>query len=318
MRAPIFQKVDVDKKPIGYLEPGSVVEILAVQLDKHNHKKMEHSRGWTPLKNAGGALFFERLDKSLEPAPVSSPTKAVQSTVESVYFGGPGSVGLRVSAVQREIIVDQIYADSQAAAFSETVKVGQCICAVVPQTASPAAPLWSRDEGPIDAEMVGKMLLIGPVLVTFDQPKRAQTAASSLQAVFRGKKSRQESDQSVPYDGACIFSAAASPCICCVHQCLLATLSHLPLKTGEFTVEFKKGAKIRRLPTWSGEEMGRAPQGTVCTSSKICFVPASKKGGDPIERILITYNRKKNDPVTGWVSRLSNNGNFILKETAAR
>ena len=105
MMVPFFKKHEKDKKVLGMLQPGDVVTVLEVKMDKKGNMKIRHEQGWTPQKSPDGRVVLEPVDGAspgaLEQQTPSqqSPRQTPQQTpqppapAESESVDGPGSAG---------------------------------------------------------------------------------------------------------------------------------------------------------------------------------------------------------------------------------
>ena len=76
--APVFSKMENDpskpgEPPIALMQPGETVQVLQCVLDSRGRVKIQHERGWTPLKSPAGVLVLDegtaQVDSDSDPLP---------------------------------------------------------------------------------------------------------------------------------------------------------------------------------------------------------------------------------------------------------
>ena len=73
MMAPYFKKPEKDKKVLGMLQVGEVVDVLEMKTDKKGKAKVRHRGGWTPMRAPDGRAVMEPADGSGSGSGSGSP-----------------------------------------------------------------------------------------------------------------------------------------------------------------------------------------------------------------------------------------------------
>ena len=73
MVMPFFPAMEGVSQHLGVLEAGETVRVLQVVADSKGKVKMQHEKGWTPLRAPNGAEVFEDLGGGAQMEPQHAP-----------------------------------------------------------------------------------------------------------------------------------------------------------------------------------------------------------------------------------------------------